>query len=562
MFNLFRRKKKYLTIEPEEIFIDSKNLPKFDPGRFQGRIEKSIGRQTIIAVGVAFAIIALLYIGKIWNLQIANGAVYATKAETNRLRHQLVFSERGAIYDRYDELLAWNEGKSADGELSLRQYSSLNGLTHLVGYLKYPAKDTAGFYYQENFEGLDGVEKFFNGALAGQTGRLIVEVDVSGKTTFQNTFLPPINGADLKLSVDAKLSNALYGFIKNLAGEVGFEGGAGGLMDVRNGEILALVSFPEYNQNVMTAGADKDAFAKILNDPRNPFLNRLIAGLYTPGSTVKPFIAAGALTEKIITPEKKILSTGSISIPNPYDKTKESIFVDWKAHGWVDMRQALAVSSNVYFYEIGGGFEEQPGLGISGIEKYLRLFGFGIGSDNPFFGDTAGTIPNPEWKAENFEDGVWRLGDTYHTVIGQYGVQVTPFQMLRAMTAIANSGELMEPTILLGDNTWNAQKENLLIAQEDLQVIREGLRQGVLIGTASGLNIPEVKVAAKTGTAELGFSKQFVNSWVTGFFPYENPRYAFVVIMEKGPRANTIGAAYIMRQLLEWLATNRPEYLE
>ena len=562
MFNLFRRKKKYLTIEPEEIFIDSKNLPKFDPGRFQGRIEKSIGRQTIIAVGVAFAIIALLYIGKIWNLQIANGAVYATKAETNRLRHQLVFSERGAIYDRYDELLAWNEGKSADGELSLRQYSSLNGLTHLVGYLKYPAKDTAGFYYQENFEGLDGVEKFFNGALAGQTGRLIVEVDVSGKTTFQNTFLPPINGADLKLSVDAKLSNALYGFIKNLAGEVGFEGGAGGLMDVRNGEILALVSFPEYNQNVMTAGADKDAFAKILNDPRNPFLNRLIAGLYTPGSTVKPFIAAGALTEKIIAPEKKILSTGSISIPNPYDKTKESIFVDWKAHGWVDMRQALAVSSNVYFYEIGGGFEEQPGLGISGIEKYLRLFGFGIGSDNPFFGDTAGTIPNPKWKAENFEDGIWRLGDTYHTVIGQYGVQVTPFQMLRAIAAIANSGELMEPTILLGDNTWNAQKENLLIAQEDLQVIREGLRQGVLIGTASGLNIPEVKVAAKTGTAELGFSKQFVNSWVTGFFPYENPRFAFVVIMEKGPRANTIGAAYIMRQLLEWLATNRSEYLE
>ena len=562
MFNLFRRKKKYLTIEPEEIFIDSKNLPKFDPGRFQGRIEKSISRQTIIAVGVAFAIIALLYIGKIWNLQIANGAVYATKAETNRLRHQLVFSERGAIYDRYDELLAWNEGKSADGELSLRQYSSLNGLTHLVGYLKYPAKDTAGFYYQENFEGLNGAEKFFNGALAGQTGRLIVEVDVSGKTTFQNTFLPPINGADLKLSVDAKLSNALYGFIKNLAGEVGFEGGAGGLMDVRNGEILALVSFPEYNQNVMTAGADKDAFAKILNDPRNPFLNRLIAGLYTPGSTVKPFIAAGALTEKIITPEKKILSTGSISIPNPYDKTKKSIFVDWKAHGWVDMRQALAVSSNVYFYEIGGGFEEQPGLGISGIEKYLRLFGFGVGSANPFFGDTAGTIPNPKWKAENFEDGIWRLGDTYHTVIGQYGVQVTPFQMLRAMTAIANSGELMEPTILLGDNTWNAQKENLLIAQEDLQVIREGLRQGVLIGTASGLNIPEVKVAAKTGTAELGFSKQFVNSWVTGFFPYENPRFAFVVIMEKGPRANTIGAAYIMRQLLEWLATNRSEYLE
>ncbi len=562
MFKLFRRKKKYTTIEPDEIFIDSKNLPEFDRGRFQGRLEKPINRQTIIAVGLAFTIIALLYIGKIWDLQINSGPAYAGKAENNRLRHLLVFSERGTIYDRYDELLAWNEGKSADGELSLRRYSSLNGLAHLVGYLKYPAKDSAGFYYQENFEGLDGVEKFFNNILAGQTGRLIIEVDVAGETTSQNTFLPPTNGADLKLSIDAKLSNALYGFIKNLAGEVDFEGGAGGLMDVRNGEILALVSFPEYDQNVLTAGIDKDAFAKILNDQRNPFLNRLTAGLYTPGSTVKPFIAAGALTEKIITPEKKILSTGSIAIPNPYDKTKESVFVDWKAHGWVDMRQALAVSSNVYFYEVGGGFEDQPGLGISGIEKYLRIFGFGRGSANPFFGDTAGTIPNPQWKAENFEDGVWRLGDTYHTAIGQYGVQVTPLQLLRAMATIANDGQLLEPTIMLDDNTWDAKKENLPIAQEDLRVVREGLRQGVLVGIASGLNVPAVKVAAKTGTAELGFSKQFVNSWVTGFFPYENPRYAFVVIMEKGPRVNTIGASYIMRQLLEWVTTNRPEYLK
>ncbi|MFA6273461.1 MAG: penicillin-binding transpeptidase domain-containing protein [Candidatus Paceibacterota bacterium] len=562
MFSLFHRRKKYHTIEPEEIFIDSRNLPMFDPGRFQGRLEKSIGQRTVVAVGVAFTIIALIYIGKIWNLQITDGTVYATKSETNRLRHLLVFPERGTIYDRYDELLAWNEGKSIDGELSLRRYSPLNGLAHLVGYLKYPAKDTAGFYYQENFEGMDAAEKFFNGALAGQTGRLIVEVDVAGKTTFQNTFLSPVNGADLKLSIDAKLSDALYGFIKNLASEVGFEGGAGGLMDVRSGEMLALVSFPEYSQQVMTAGTDKDAFAKILNDQRNPFLNRFIAGLYTPGSTVKPFVAAGALTEKIITPDKKILSTGSISIPNPYDKTQESVFVDWKAHGWVDMRQALAVSSNVYFYEVGGGFEEQPGLGISRIEKYLRMFGFGRGSANPFFGDTVGTIPNPEWKAENFEDGVWRLGDTYHTAIGQYGVQVTPLQMLKAVAAIANGGQLMEPTILLDDNTWNAQKEKLPVAQEDLQVIREGLRQGVQTGIASALNIPAVKVAAKTGTAELGFSKQFVNSWVTGFFPYDNPHYAFVVIMEKGPRANTIGSTYIMRQLLEWLTANRPEYLE
>lgn len=562
MFNFFRRKKNYGIIEPDEIFIDSKNLPKFDPGRFQGRLEKPVSQRTIIAVGGIFAIIALLYIGKIWNLQITDGTTYAAKAETNRLRHSLVFPERGAIFDRHNEPLAWNEGKSADGELSLRRYSELTGLAHLVGYLKYPAKDSAGFYYQENFIGLAGVEKWQNATLAGQTGRLIVEVDATNQTTWQNIFLPPINGADLKLSADAKLSDALYGFIKNLASEVNFQGGAGALMNIQSGEILALVSFPEYDQNLITAGDDKNAVDKILNDRRNPFLNRITDGVYTPGSTVKPFVAVGALTEKIIAPEEKILSTGAIAIPNPYDKTKESVFVDWKAHGWVDMRQALAVSSNVYFYEIGGGFEEQRGLGISGIEKYLRMFGFGRGGANSFFGETSGTIPNPEWKVENFEDGTWRIGDTYHTVIGQYGVQVTPLQLLRAMAAIANDGALMEPTVLLGDNTWQTKKEILPFKKEDIQVVKEGLRQAVLVGTASGLNISEVTVAAKTGTAELGFSKQFVNSWVTGFFPYKNPRYAFVVIMEKGPRANTIGAAYVMRQLLEWLANNRPEYLE
>src|SRR3989344_2107836 len=251
MFNLFLRKNKYVIIEPDEIFIDSKNLSGLDLERFQGRLEKPVNRGAIITVGIFFTIIALLYIGKIWNLQITNGTVYTAKAETNRLRHLLVFPERGTIYDRNNEPLAWNEGKSVDGELSLRRYSQLSGLAHLVGYLKYPAKDTSGFYYQENFEGLDGVEKFFNGALAGETGRLIVEVDVIGKTTSQNTFMPPVNGVDLKLSVDAKLNNVFYNFIKNLAGEVHFDGGGGVLMNIQSGEILALTSFPEYNQNIL-----------------------------------------------------------------------------------------------------------------------------------------------------------------------------------------------------------------------------------------------------------------------------------------------------------------------
>src|SRR3989344_5718810 len=151
--------------------------------------------------------------------------------------------------------------------------------------------------------------------------------------------------------------------------ERGFTGGAGVFIDVRSGEILALVSFPEFDPNLLNELA-----GKLLRDERKPFLNRAISGLYPPGSIVKPALAAAALAEHIITPDKKILSAGSIALPNPYDANRPNIFPDWKAHGWVDMRQALAVSSDVYFYEIGGGYQDQQGLGAWNIKKYLSLF--------------------------------------------------------------------------------------------------------------------------------------------------------------------------------------------
>ena len=185
-----------------------------------------------------------------------------------------------------------------------------------------------------------------------------------------------------------------------------------------------------------------------MEDEGKRFLEGALDGLYMPGSIVKPFIASAALTEKIITPEKSILSIGSISIPNPYNPDKESVFKDWKAHGYVNMREAIAVSSDVYFYEIGGGFGDQPGLGIARIKQYLELFGFGKADDNNFLLDVKGTIPDPAWKAQVFDGEPWRIGDTYNTSIGQYGMQVTPMQALRATAAIANGGFLVDPTLL------------------------------------------------------------------------------------------------------------------
>ncbi len=264
----------------------------------------------------------------------------------------------------------------------------------------------------------------------------------------------------------------------------------------------------------------------------------------------------------VIDPVKKILSTGSISIPNPYFPDQKTVFKDWRANGWTDMAEALAVSSDVYFYEIGGGFEDQKGLGILNLGKYAKLFGFGdkTGVDLP--DETKGVIPSPEWKALNFKGDPWRIGDTYHTAIGQYGFQVTPIEMARAVSAIANNGTLVTPHFVLGDTQKENQKSSVGLSKEYFDVIHDGMRQAVTNGTATSLNVPYVDVAVKTGTAQLGGPKNKVNSWVIGFLPYENPKYAFAVMMEQGPTTNSVNASTVMRELLDWMSTNTPEYFQ
>lgn len=342
------------------------------------------------------------------------------------------------------------------------------------------------------------------------------------------------------------------------------------IMDVKTGDILALASVPGYDAGILTGG-NESGVQSLLSDERTPFLNRVTSGLYTPGSIVKPFLALAALQEQLISPDEKILSTGSIAIPNPYLPGEESIFLDWKEHGWVSMRDALAVSSNVYFYEIAGGYKEQKGLGIGKVEAYMNLFGFGKKTGVDFSNEESGVIPTPRWKEKIFKEG-WRLGDTYNTAIGQYGFQVTPLQAVRAVAAIANEGKLLKPRVvtkifsdsetIAGGRVTPIKWSQTPIEAPHYAVVKEGMRLGVLSGTAKGLLIPVVSIAAKTGTAQVGTSKKFVHSWVVGFFPYENPKYAFAVVMERGPSGNLIGALYVLRGVLEWMAENTPEYLK
>ncbi len=244
-------------------------------------------------------------------------------------------------------------------------------------------------------------------------------------------------------------------------------------------------------------------------------------------------------------------------MPNPYDPAHPSIFKDWKALGAMDVRGAIAYSSDVYFYTVGGGFGGQKGLGIERLAYWFRLFGYTTPTGIELSREATGFVPTPAWKEETLDED-WRIGDTYHTAIGQYAMQITPLEAVRSIAAIANGGKLVKPTILAGQAP---QGESIAVSQDALQIVREGMRKGATEGTSVGLNdLSFVHLAGKTGTAQLGFHNEYYNSWAVGFFPYEHPKYAYAVVMERGPAGNAVGGIYVMHQFLSALHASAPEY--
>lgn len=547
-------------IDPDEIFLDDKNIPEFDVHQFEGRMSTPIKRSTILILGAAFFFFGSIFLTRAAVLEVVDGKQYATKSEQNRLEHQLLFPERGIISDRNGKQLAWNVPSTEELGFSLRQYTETPGFGNILGYLHYPARDKHGVYYRKDYEADSGIEEFYNDALKGKTGLRIIETDALGNVRSANVIDPPQQGSSFKLSIDEELQGKMYSIIGKTAREQNYLGGAAAIMDISNGELLSLVSYPDFDPNVMTSGDDRAKIVEYNNDKGTPFLNRAIGGLFAPGSIVKPMYAIGALNEGIITPDTQILSIGYITVPNPYFPDKPSRFNDWKNHGWIDMRTAIAQSSDVYFYEVAGGFEGQKGLGIRNVEHYARLFGYGSTTGIDLLGEVSGTIPNPEWKAKNFpEDPNWRVGDTYFTGIGQYGMQGSLLQAVKEASILASKGIVVRPHLNTGIATSTYRLD---IPESYFTVAQEGMRKGVVIGTASTLNTGAVKIAAKTGTAELGVSKARVNSWVIGFFPYDKPKYAFAFLMDRGVKGNTTNASYVARQVFDWMASTTPEYLK
>lgn len=449
-------------------------------------------------------------------------------------------------------------------ESYVRSYRSPYAFSSILGFTgKISAEDLSRdpSLNTEESSGKAGIEDYYDSLLRGLGGRKIVEVDSQGRDTRYKLIRASQEGTGLDLTIDGDLQEIAYKIFADYT-----EGGRAGsvvAIDPESGAIRALVSFPAVDANALSAGISQQEFRRLAENPLHPFFNRAIAGEFPSGSTLKPLIAAAALEENLVDPNKKIFDAGFIEIPNPYYPGESSRFVDWRKHGWVDFYDAIAYSANVYFYMLGGGYQDQKGLGIERIKKYAAAFGLGSRLKIDLPGEKAGFLPDPETKKiTDPNDPIWRVGDTYNVSIGQGGIKVTPLQMAVLTAAIANGGRVYRPYVLQALRDKNGKPINKtlptvlgdgIIKTENLAKVVAGMRRTVTHGTAPTLSNLPVPAAAKTGTAQSSPGKP-PHAWITAFAPVENPKIAIAVMLEYGGEGTT-AAGPITREILNWYFT-------
>ena len=541
-------------VDMDEILMDVRNIPGYHRESFEGALESPIKKNVFIFLGFFFFLFSVIFLSRIGFLNIARGNDFLARSQTNYLREVVRESERGVIFDRDKNSLTFNELSESDGKKQWIRAYPKEGFLHSVGFLtrkenRYLAK------------GASGLELMYDDILNGFPDKFIEEVNAAGDVFGSGVTQKGSNGLNILTSISSGLSARVLRSVEETAKTYGFNGGAVVVLNPKNGEVFSLVSFPEFDPNILSKGASQGVVNKLVTDSKKPFFNRAISGLYPPGSIIKPAVAAAALSEKIIDQKKEILSAGPIVLKNPFSPDKPDIFPDWKDHGWVDMKKALAISSDIYFYVIGGGYQDQNGLGVWNILKYLEKFGFNSITGVDLRGESKGTFPDPE---KGTSDGrKWSVGDTYHISIGQGDLKVTPVAMSVYASILANSGVFYPPHLakaVIGQNGKVLEKFSYLensvdIPKEIFGVVREGMRDAVKYGTAVGLSVYPVEVAAKTGTAEVGNTGR-VHSWSIGFLPYDDPKIAWAIVMENGPIYNTVGATFVVSEMIQWIAEN------
>ena len=442
----------------------------------------------------------------------------------------------------------------------IREYRESVLLSHILGFVgpvddeEFTRLEAAGYQFDDRI-GKAGVEYTYESILRGSPGTRYVETDASGREIQVLQEEPAQAGLNIVLSIDMELQRQVEQFVLEGMGES--KNAAAIVIDVNTGDILSLVSVPNYDSNIFSGEVDDEALQQLLDNPARPMLNHAIAEMYAPGSTFKQITGSAALQEGVANAGTEIFSPGYLDVENEYIEGEFDRFRDWRSDlGTMNFYRGLAMSSDVYFYYLAGGYIEDDelvfrGLGEERLAGWARRFGLGepTGIDLP--GESPGLVPDGEWKEETFGEG-WLLGDTYNFGIGQGYVAATPLQMVLVTAAIANGGDVLIPHVVKELTNANGDtvplrrqevKRNLNIDQHNLEIVREAMRQSVDDGAAYTGAVENVVVAGKTGTAEFGpeLSPNVYqeHGWFTGFAPFNNPEIAVVVFMELGNGSGT-----------------------
>jgi penicillin-binding protein 2 len=503
---------------------------------------------------------------------------------------------------------------------SVRDYPTGSLTSTVIGFLG-PISELEEQYYRDrgflperDKVGYAGVERFFQSILAGRNGRRVVEIDVAGKII--RDLEPPVPSApgfNLHLTLDTRLQSAAEAVLTSTIdywnlrlGEIRSTSGVVIAINPKTGEILAMVSYPSYENNRMARFIPEYYYTQLSEDQTNPLMNHAVADRLPAGSVFKLVTAIGVLNEGVITPERILDAPPLITITERYfanDPGKAREFVDWNRNtggfGRIDFVNAVGKSSNVYFYKVGGGYGDEvtEGLGICRLGTYARALGYGSYPRIEFPLVENGLVPDPTWKRLNLGEN-WSTGDTYLASVGQGYIIATPLQVLLSAAIIANDGVYMKPTILreivddegnviksfLPEVVWDVTQDALIdeIAEPNtpggcenkitgekkviepwvVQKVQEGMRLAVIDGTLdnrlpASLTIP---AAGKTGTAEYcdkfaleknlcEFGNWPTHAWTVGYAPYDDPEIAVVAFVYNGGEGSPVAGPMVGRVL-------------
>lgn len=482
------------------------------------------GKFTLFLKGILI-LVFLILIGRLAELQIIKGEYYQSLANNNRIKRVAIRAPRGEIKARGGEVLVGTQ----DGK---RFYALGSAAAHLTGYLAKaheneigkvdPSCPDKGPRKGESWMGRTGLEEEYDCILRGIDGEELLEVDAKGNIIRELGHVDPISGTDIITTIDFSLQKKVGMSVKVAGAIVATNGG---------GQILAFYSSPSFNPEIVENS---------VNNPSLPLFNRVLNGLYHPGSTFKIVTSVAGLEEKKIDENFLYNDQGVVEV-NGFSYSNWYFSQFGRKEGEVDLVKAIARSTDTFFYKVG------EMVGIEDLAAWSSKFNLDkkTGVDLP--NEAEGLIPSPAWKRK-VKGELWFLGDTYNVSIGQGDVAITPLAVNMLTSVIANGGEVCRPYV---NNEMEGSCKDLNLKEDTLSLIKQGMKEAC---SAGGTGVPffnfTPKVACKTGTAETS-EKDVTHAWFAVFAPVEDPQIVLDVLVEKGGEGSKV-AAPIAKEILTY----------